>query len=63
MNDIDGLETPTMENMTKWIADRLFSWLRTLPSVDQNLEITSVKLMRPTIGQACTYRPNMKEAN
>ena len=63
LNDIDGLETSTMENMTEWIARQLSSWLRTLPSVDQNLEITSVKLMRPTIGQACTYRPNMKEVN
>ena len=62
LNDIDGLGTPTMENMTEWIAAHLFGWLRTRASQDQKLEITSVKLMRPTIDQACTYRPTRKDA-
>ena len=61
LNDIDGLETPTMENMTEWIAARLASWLRTLPSDDQKLEITTVKLKRKSIGQSCTYHPINKE--
>ena len=63
LNDIDGLGTPTMENLTEWIAGQLSSWLGTLPSQDQKLEITRVKLMRPTINQVCTYRPNRKEAH
>lgn len=61
LNDIAGLETPTMENMAVWISEKLSTWLSTLERKDQNLEIIQVKLMRPTIGQTCSYRPVLNE--
>ena len=57
LNDIAGLEIPTMENISAWISEKLSVWLNTFKSKDQKLEITQVKLMRPSIGQACAYRP------
>lgn len=63
LNKIDGLETTTTENICLFIFGRLANWLNAYPAKNQVLEISAVKLMRPTIGQACTYRPNKKGAN
>lgn len=57
LNEIEGLETPTMENISEWIAGHLSGWLKDRVSEGQELAITKVKLMRPTIGQTCTFRP------
>jgi 6-pyruvoyltetrahydropterin/6-carboxytetrahydropterin synthase len=47
LNDIAGLEKPTMESLTVWIFARLKP---TLP------EIVAVTIRRPSLGQSCTYR-------
>ena len=61
LNDIPGLETPTMENITEWITGKLTVWLGELEKKGQKLIITRVKLMRPTTGQICSYRPNLNK--
>ncbi|HOP19664.1 MAG TPA: 6-carboxytetrahydropterin synthase QueD [Parvularculaceae bacterium] len=46
LNEIEGLEKPTLENICRFVADRLktkFSGLR------------QVKVSRPSIGEACIY--------
>lgn len=63
LNKIDGLETPTMENICLWISERLSSWLNAYSARNQILEISSVKLMRESIRQACTYRPMTKKTH
>ena len=61
LNNIPGLEKPTMENITEWVTVKLFIWLDELEKKGQKLEITQVKLMRPTTGQTCRYRPVLDE--
>jgi 6-pyruvoyltetrahydropterin/6-carboxytetrahydropterin synthase len=61
LNDIPGLETPTMENITVWVTEKLSVWLGKLEKKGQKLLITRVKLMRPTTGQACSYSPSLNE--
>ncbi len=47
LNEIDGLENPSLENISRWIAMSMFrdfdglSW---------------VKISRPSCGESCTYR-------
>jgi 6-pyruvoyltetrahydropterin/6-carboxytetrahydropterin synthase len=61
LNDIPGLEAPTMENITEWVAGKLSIWLDKLEEKGQKLLITRVKLMRPTTGQTCSYLPCLNE--
>lgn len=63
LNGIEGLETPTMENICLWISEQLSNWLSAHPAQNRKLEISRIKLIRPTMGQACTYRPINKEAH
>lgn len=46
LNEVEGLERPTLENICQWAAQRLkdcFPGLR------------SVRVSRPSIGEACVY--------
>ena len=56
LNDIPGLETPTMENICVWIASHVSEWLTVGIPADQLVKLISVKLMRKAIGQSCVYR-------
>ncbi len=47
LNEIPGLERPTMETLCRWIFDRLKPGLP---------EIVAVTVRRPSLGQSCTYR-------
>ncbi|GAB4533698.1 MAG: 6-carboxytetrahydropterin synthase [Parvularculaceae bacterium] len=44
LNEIKGLETPTLENLCRWIADRLAA---DFP------ELKAVTVSRPSIGESC----------
>jgi 6-pyruvoyltetrahydropterin/6-carboxytetrahydropterin synthase len=46
LNEVDGLETPTLENLSRFIFERA---KRALP------EVVRVKLRRPSHGQSCVY--------
>ncbi|HET7083225.1 MAG TPA: 6-carboxytetrahydropterin synthase [Rhizomicrobium sp.] len=46
LNEIEGLGTPTLENLAKYI---FISAKKTLP------EVVRVKLRRPSYGQTCIY--------
>jgi 6-pyruvoyltetrahydropterin/6-carboxytetrahydropterin synthase len=48
LNDIEGLEVPTLEELAVWIFDRLAPDLPLL---------AWVKLIRDSAGESCTYRP------
>ena len=47
LNEVAGLDRPTMESLCLWIFERLE---RSLP------EISAVTVRRPSLGQSCTYR-------
>lgn len=47
LNDVAGLERPTMEMLCLWIFERLKAELP---------EISAVTVRRPSLGQSCTYR-------
>lgn len=49
LNDIEGLEQPTLERIATWIAGELE---RDVPGLSE------VTVRRPSIGQSCTFRPN-----
>jgi 6-pyruvoyltetrahydropterin/6-carboxytetrahydropterin synthase len=46
LNDIDGLGTPSLENLARWIAGQL------TPALPQ---VVSVTVRRPTLGESCRY--------
>jgi len=46
LNDIEGLGTPSLENLARWIAAQLGT---TFP------QLTSVTVRRPTLGESCRY--------
>jgi len=46
LNDVEGLGTPSLENLARWIAGELG---RGLPGLD------SVTVRRPTLGESCRY--------
>lgn len=46
LNDIDGLKIPTLENISRWMWQRLHN---TLPGLDH------VQVRRGTCGEGCTY--------
>lgn len=46
LNDIEGLQTPTLENITRWIWNRLDN---VLPGLDR------VMVRRGTCGEGCVY--------
>lgn len=46
LNDVEGLGTPTLENLTRYIFHRARA---ALP------EVARVKLRRPSYGQSCVY--------
>jgi len=50
LNDISGLEVPSLENISRWIFDRL---AKSVPNIDR------IVLSRGAGGRAegCTYRP------
>ncbi len=47
LNDIEGLESPSLENLCLWI------WRRLAPRWP---ELSSVTVRRDSLGQSCTYR-------
>lgn len=47
LNDVPGLDRPTMESLCVWIFEQL------APSLP---EISAVTIRRPSLGQSCTYR-------
>lgn len=47
LNDIEGLEVPTLENVSRYIFDASRA---TLP------ELAAVTVKRGTLGESCTYR-------
>lgn len=47
LNDIEGLATPSLENLCAWI------WARLAPSLPT---LARVSVRRESAGQACTYR-------
>ncbi len=47
LNEIDGLEKPTLETLTKWIWDQLS---QDLP------QISEVEIFRDSLGQSCSYQ-------
>ena len=48
LNEIDGLEKPTSENIAKWLWSRLIKKIKNLDSIEVN---------RPRIG-GCVYKGN-----
>jgi len=46
LNEIEGLERPTLENICKWAADRL---VKDFPG------LRSVRVSRPSNGETCIY--------
>jgi 6-pyruvoyltetrahydropterin/6-carboxytetrahydropterin synthase len=46
LNDIEGLGTPTLENLARFIYAR---------AKDKLPEVARVKIARPSYGQSCTY--------
>jgi 6-pyruvoyltetrahydropterin/6-carboxytetrahydropterin synthase len=46
LNDIEGLATPSLENIARWIAGQLSARLP---------QLTSVTVRRPTLGESCRY--------
>jgi 6-pyruvoyltetrahydropterin/6-carboxytetrahydropterin synthase len=46
LNDIEGLGTPSLENLARWIAAQMGA---TFP------QLTSVTVRRPTLGESCRY--------
>lgn len=61
LNDVEGLETPTAENLAVWIANKLQRWIAVSGFEAQRIKITKVTIFRENIWQRCTYRPLMKE--
>lgn len=49
LNDIDGLEKPTFENIMKWIFDHL--------KQEHNITASKITIARPTLGQSGSYAP------
>lgn len=47
LNEVPGLERPTMESLCVWIFGRLE---KALP------ELSAVTVRRPSLGQSCTFR-------
>lgn len=47
LNDVEGLERPTMEKLCIWIYDRL------KPALPELVQVT---VRRRSLGQSCTYR-------
>lgn len=46
LNDIEGLGTPSLEHLARWIAGQLGPRLP---------ELTSVTVRRPTLGESCRF--------
>lgn len=46
LNEVEGLERPTLENICRWAAERL---LPRFPG------LKSVRVSRPSIGESCAY--------
>lgn len=56
-NDIEGLDTPTMENMSLWIAEAVWTFLAFQRLHSPHLRISAVSVQRSTLGETVTYRP------
>lgn len=61
LNIIPGLQVSTMENLARWICDRVGERLPTLATVNPTLRVERITLKRLTIGQTCVYEPAHKE--
>ena len=46
LNEVEGLDTPTLENLARYIFERAKAEMP---------EVVRVRLRRPSYGQACTY--------
>jgi len=53
LNDIPGLENPTLENLARFVFERAG---RALP------EVVRVRVRRPSYGQSCSYEPAPRRA-
>jgi 6-pyruvoyltetrahydropterin/6-carboxytetrahydropterin synthase len=48
LDELPGLAQPSLENIARWIAERL---------KPQFAQLSSVTVMRPTCGESCRYEP------
>ena len=47
LNEIDGLETPTLENVCLWL------WEHLMPDLP---DLSAVEVFRDSLGQSCLYK-------
>ena len=47
LNEIDGLETPTLENICLWL------WEHLMPDLP---DLSAVEVFRDSLGQSCLYQ-------
>jgi 6-pyruvoyltetrahydropterin/6-carboxytetrahydropterin synthase len=57
LNEVPGLETPTLENIAEWVAAQVFDKLNDHPFDNEELTIHRVTVMRTTIGETCVHYP------
>ena len=46
LNDLPGLNTPSLENLARWIAEKLHA---------EFPQLANVTGLRPSLGESCTY--------
>ncbi|MFT6580403.1 MAG: 6-pyruvoyltetrahydropterin/6-carboxytetrahydropterin synthase [Alphaproteobacteria bacterium] len=57
LNEVEGLTTPTLENIAEWIATNTHRLLAAHEFANETLKIHRVTVMRTTIGETCVYAP------
>ena len=57
LNEVPGLETPTLENIAEWVAAQVFDRLKGQPFENEELSVYRVTVMRTTIGETCVLYP------
>jgi hypothetical protein len=57
LNEVPGLETPTLENIAEWVAAQVFDRLKGQPLENKELSVYRVTVMRTTIGETCVLYP------
>ncbi|MBL4721193.1 MAG: 6-carboxytetrahydropterin synthase [Alphaproteobacteria bacterium] len=57
LNEVEGLSTPTLENIAEWVAQTTHCLLRAHVFENASLKVHRVTVMRTTIGETCVYHP------
>ena len=57
LNEVPGLETPTLENIAEWVAGQVFDKLKDHSFDNEELTVHRVTVMRTTIGETCVHYP------